>query len=293
MPVRSPKRRLGSSSRRFTPLASFAQNPDRSSAWHRRSSRATAARCRPAWRRSSSCPASGARRPMLSSVMRLACPACRSIATSSEWQTASASPIRRSQRSSSSNSVERCRKPDGRVPPTRSSFTAAASAGRSRCAIGAQCRTIATTSSPARPCRAVNRSGKAESHVRRAKFERLVADALASIPRRFRDAMANLAIVVEDEPADELLEEMDIEPPDTLLGLYQGTPLTERRWDYGNTLPDRILLFQGPLERESDGEDDLIVAIGETLIHEIGHYFGLSEEEIEEIEEKYWRGDDV
>src|SRR5439155_1764695 len=83
--------------------------------------------------------------------------------------------------------------------------------------------------------------------------------------------------VVEQEPADELLEEMDIEPPDTLLGLYQGTPLTERRWDYGNTLPDRILLFQGPLERESDGEDDLIVAIGETLIHEIGHYFGLSE----------------
>ena len=128
--------------------------------------------------------------------------------------------------------------------------------------------------------------------MRRAKFERLVADALASIPRRFRDAMANLAIVVEDEPPNELLEEMEIEPPDTLLGLYQGTPLTERRWDYGNALPDRILLFQGPLERESDGEDDLIVAIGETLIHEIGHYFGLSEEEIEEIEEKYWRGDD-
>jgi len=104
--------------------------------------------------------------------------------------------------------------------------------------------------------------------------------------------MTNLAIVVEDEPAPDLLEEMEIEPPDTLLGLYQGVPLTERRWDYGNALPDRILLFQGPLERESDDEDDLVVAIGETLIHEVGHYFGLSEEEIEEIEEKYWRGDE-
>lgn len=123
----------------------------------------------------------------------------------------------------------------------------------------------------------------------RAQFERLVADALASIPRRFRDAMTNLAIVVEDEPARELLREMEIEPPDTLFGLYQGTPLTERRWDYGNALPDRILLFQGPHEREADDEDDLVVSIGETLIHEIGHYFGLSEEQIEAIEDKYWR----
>ena len=85
---------------------------------------------------------------------------------------------------------------------------------------------------------------------------------------------------------------MEIEPPDTLLGLYQGIPLTERPWGYGNALPDRILIFQGPHEREAEDEDDLVVAIGETLIHEIGHYFGLSEEEIEEIEEKYWRGED-
>ena len=120
------------------------------------------------------------------------------------------------------------------------------------------------------------------------KFERLVAEAVASIPRRFRDAMSNLAIVVEDEPSPDLLADMEIDPPDTLLGLYQGLPLTERRWDYGNMLPDRILLFQGPLERESEDEADLVVAIGETLIHEIGHYFGLSEEQIEEIEEKYW-----
>jgi len=126
--------------------------------------------------------------------------------------------------------------------------------------------------------------------VERAAFDRLVADAVASIPKRFRDAMHNIVIVVEDAPSRELLRELDIEPPDTLFGLYQGIPLTERRWDYGNALPDRILLFQEPHERASSDEDDLVGAIAETLIHEIGHYFGLSEEEIEEIEERYWRG---
>ena len=126
----------------------------------------------------------------------------------------------------------------------------------------------------------------------RAEFERRVAEALASIPRQFRDAMQNIAIVVEDEPSPALLDEMEIEPPDTLFGLYQGTPLTERTSGYGNVLPDRVLIFQGPHERETDDEEDLIVCNGETLIHEIGHYFGLSEEEIEEIEEKYWRGED-
>ncbi|HEY2152321.1 MAG TPA: metallopeptidase family protein [Vicinamibacterales bacterium] len=125
--------------------------------------------------------------------------------------------------------------------------------------------------------------------MQRSAFEKLVADALAGLPRRFRGAMKNLAIIVEDEPSAALLHEMDIEPPDTLLGLYQGTPLTERGWDYGNALPDRILIFQGPHERDAGDEDDLVVSIGETLIHEIGHYFGLSEEEIEAIEEQYWR----
>jgi predicted Zn-dependent protease with MMP-like domain len=123
----------------------------------------------------------------------------------------------------------------------------------------------------------------------RTKFEKIVADALRTIPPRFRRAMANLAIVVEDEPPRELLRELEIEPPDTLFGLYQGIPLTARGWQYGNALPDRILIFQGPHEREAEDEDDLVASVGETLIHEIGHYFGLSEEEIEEIEERYWR----
>jgi predicted Zn-dependent protease with MMP-like domain len=126
----------------------------------------------------------------------------------------------------------------------------------------------------------------------RQQFLALVDEALASIPQRFRDAIANVAIVVEDEPTDEQLAEVDVDPGDTLLGLYEGTPLTERQWAHGNTLPDKVTLFQGPIEDASDDEDDVIVAIGETLIHELGHYFGLSEEEIEAIEERYWRGED-
>ena len=125
----------------------------------------------------------------------------------------------------------------------------------------------------------------------RAEFERLVVEAVTLIPRRFRREMKNLALVVETEPSVELLKEMEIEPPDSLFGLYQGTPLPERSWAFGNTLPDRITLFQRPIEEDCKDEDQIRAVIGETLIHEVGHYFGLSEEEIEEIEEKYWRGE--
>jgi predicted Zn-dependent protease with MMP-like domain len=125
----------------------------------------------------------------------------------------------------------------------------------------------------------------------REEFERLVVEAVTLIPKRFRREMKNLALVVEDEPSPELLEEMEIVPPDSLYGLYQGTPLPERTWAFGNSLPDRITLFQRPIEDDCEDADDVRAVIGETLIHEVGHYFGLSEEEIEEIEERYWRGD--
>jgi predicted Zn-dependent protease with MMP-like domain len=127
----------------------------------------------------------------------------------------------------------------------------------------------------------------------REQFERLVTEAVALIPRRFRREMRNLALVVEDEPSDALLDEMEIEPPDSLYGLYQGTPLPERSWGHGNHLPDKITLFQRPIEEDCADDDEIRAVIGETLIHEVGHYFGLSEEEIEEIEERYWRGEGV
>ena len=127
----------------------------------------------------------------------------------------------------------------------------------------------------------------------RAEFERLVREAVTLIPPRFRREMKNLALVVEAEPSAELLEEMGVEPPDSLYGLYQGTPLPERTWDFGNNLPDRITIFQRPIEEDCEDADEIRGVIGETLIHEVGHYFGLSEEEIEAIEERYWRGEEM
>jgi predicted Zn-dependent protease with MMP-like domain len=127
----------------------------------------------------------------------------------------------------------------------------------------------------------------------REQFRALVAEAIDSIPQRFANHIRNVAIVIEEAPSPQLLAEMDIEPPDTLLGLYQGTPLTERRWDHGNDLPDRVLLFQRPIEEDAELEldGDVVGVIGETLIHELGHYFGMSEDEIMAIEDRYWRGE--
>jgi predicted Zn-dependent protease with MMP-like domain len=125
------------------------------------------------------------------------------------------------------------------------------------------------------------------------RFGQLVEDALREIPLRFRAAMANVAVVVEDEPSPELLHEMEVGPDDTLFGLYQGTPLPERGWGYGNALPDRISIYQRPFEAACDDEDEIRVCVAETVIHEFGHYFGMSEDEIEEIEEKFWRGESI
>ena len=123
----------------------------------------------------------------------------------------------------------------------------------------------------------------------REQFSTLVNQALETIPRRFRDAINNVAVVVEDEPSPELLEDMGMDEGDTLFGLYHGTPLTHRDFSYGNTLPDRISIYQFPIEDACQDEDEIRQCVAETVIHEFGHYFGLSEEEIEEIEERYWR----
>jgi predicted Zn-dependent protease with MMP-like domain len=127
----------------------------------------------------------------------------------------------------------------------------------------------------------------------RAEFERLVEEALHEIPRRFRRAMQNVAVVVEDEPPPAVLEEMELGADDTLFGLYQGTPLPERSWTYGNALPDRISIYQRPIEESCADEEEIRDCVAETVIHEFGHYFGMTEEQIEEIEDKYWRGESL
>jgi predicted Zn-dependent protease with MMP-like domain len=119
--------------------------------------------------------------------------------------------------------------------------------------------------------------------MKRDKFRRLVAEALDSIPARFRKKMANIAVVVEDWPPEEVLEEMEIEDPYELLGLYQGVPLDQREAAYGGALPDHIAIYQGPIESISDDPAELRRIVRDTVIHEVGHYFGLSDEEIERL----------
>ena len=122
----------------------------------------------------------------------------------------------------------------------------------------------------------------------RPDFEALVRDALALIPRDFRDRLQNVEIVVEDAPSPQVLAEMGYETGETLFGLYHGTPLTERGWAHGNVLPDRIIIYQRSLEDAFTDADEMFEEVCLTLIHEAGHYFGLSEDEIEAIEDEFW-----
>jgi predicted Zn-dependent protease with MMP-like domain len=124
--------------------------------------------------------------------------------------------------------------------------------------------------------------------VTRAQFESLVARALAGLPRRFKAKLKNITVVVEDWADAQTLAEMGIEPPDTLYGLYRGVDLTQRDSSYGNVLPDTITIYQGPIEEDCGDEEEMEELVREVVIHEVGHYFGLDDATMEEIE----RGND-
>lgn len=119
----------------------------------------------------------------------------------------------------------------------------------------------------------------------RRRFEALVDRALRRLPRPFRERLANVAVVVEDWPDQATLDEMEIEPPDTLYGLYRGIDLTHRDSSYGNVLPDTIHIYQGPIEADSADEEDMAELVRDVVIHEIGHYFGLDDPTMEAIED--------
>ena len=119
----------------------------------------------------------------------------------------------------------------------------------------------------------------------RRRFEALVEKALRKLPRRFKEKIANVAVVVADWADDETLADVGVEPPDTLYGLYQGIDLTRRDSGYGNVLPDTITIYQGPIEEDCVDEAEMAELIRETVIHEIGHYFGLDDETMHRIED--------
>jgi len=118
----------------------------------------------------------------------------------------------------------------------------------------------------------------------RADFETLVEQAMDTLPRRFKDLIKNVAVMVEDFPSAEIRRDMGLRSPWDLLGLYHGVPFEHRGANYGNVPPDVILLFQKPVERLCQTEEEVSAQIRETVIHEIAHYFGFSEAELRRVE---------
>ena len=110
-------------------------------------------------------------------------------------------------------------------------------------------------------------------------FDALVEAALDDLPEDFARALDNVAVVVENEPDRALLAEMGFDPDEDLLGLYEGVPLPERDTYYGS-LPDRISIFRGPILRLCRDRDEVVREIRDTVVHEIGHYFGLDDDEM-------------
>ena len=118
----------------------------------------------------------------------------------------------------------------------------------------------------------------------RRQFEALVEKALRRLPKRFKDKIENIAVVVEAWADDETLADVGIEPPDTLYGLYRGVDLTRRDSAYGNVLPDTITIYQGPIEEDCENPEEMADLVRDVVVHEVGHYFGLDDETMDGIE---------
>ena len=112
------------------------------------------------------------------------------------------------------------------------------------------------------------------------KFEKLVAEAVDELPEEFQRRMDNVNISVEDSPSEEILRKQGIKNSGTLLGLYQGIPLKKRGVYYSNVLPDMITIYQEPIEMLGRNEDRVKERVKEVVMHELGHHFGMTEEDL-------------
>ena len=118
----------------------------------------------------------------------------------------------------------------------------------------------------------------------RKEFEETVIAALKRLPKSIKGKMENVDVVVERRASQEVLNEMDLRSPSELLGLYQGVPYDRRGFYYGNVLPDKITLFQIPIESICQTKEEVNEKVREVIIHEVGHYFGLDDEKLRELE---------
>jgi predicted Zn-dependent protease with MMP-like domain len=119
--------------------------------------------------------------------------------------------------------------------------------------------------------------------LRQEEFEDAVLSALKKLPKVLKNKMENIDVVIEEEASREILEDMGLRSPRDLLGLYQGIPFDRRGFYYGNVLPDKITLFKSPIESICGNREQVEKKVREVVIHEVGHYFGLGDERLEEL----------
>jgi predicted Zn-dependent protease with MMP-like domain len=112
------------------------------------------------------------------------------------------------------------------------------------------------------------------------EFELLVEEALGEIPREFLDLVSNIAISVEDEPSDADLEDADTEDESELLGIFRGIATIDQSWSMSGELPGEVVLFRGPFLRTCSTREEIIEEVKDTVVHELGHYFGLGDHEM-------------
>jgi len=114
----------------------------------------------------------------------------------------------------------------------------------------------------------------------RAEFERLVKKAIGELPELFRSRLENVVIAIEDEPTDEDYELTGTPEDEDLFGIFRGPMRTEMSWDMLPTLPPQAVVFRGPILRNTSSNREAVKEIKDTLVHELGHYFGLEDDEM-------------
>jgi len=114
----------------------------------------------------------------------------------------------------------------------------------------------------------------------KAEFEKLVEKAIAELPEEFKSRIDNVVIAVEDEPTDEDYELTDTPDDEELFGIYRGPMRTEMTWDMLPGLPPQVAVFRGPILRNTSNSREAVKEIKDTIVHELGHYFGLEDDEM-------------
>ena len=120
--------------------------------------------------------------------------------------------------------------------------------------------------------------------MKKSEFEKLVQEGIQQIPKKFRNKLSNVAITIENSPSQTQLRKLNLPDNQLLFGLYQGIPQTKRGFNYNLVLPDKITIFQKPIESLSESSEEIRQIVRQTIWHEIAHHFGIDEKRIREIE---------